>query len=232
MTHMTIRDIITPPEDLDFTSLIDKLSVDIQTLHAIRTTRYLGDRGHVAKAGNLHLAWVYAGNPNDHGRFTNMLRVSPYVFGVLLDLIKDHEVFQNNSNMPQSPVEQQLAVALYRLGRYGNGASLEDVARVAGCSEGSVEAFTNCVFSAIEDLHDLFVRPLTPEEKEAEKIWMDKHLGFKGLWREGWLMYDGTIVVLYARPGLNGQGYYTRKANYGLNLQVCTALRFRFICTF
>ncbi|KAJ7349727.1 hypothetical protein DFH08DRAFT_863010 [Mycena albidolilacea] len=100
MTHMTIRDIITPPEDLDFTSLIDKLSVDIQTLHAIRTTRYLGDRGHVAKAGNLHLAWVYAGNPNDHGRFTNMLRVSPYVFGVLLDLIKDHEVFSYSNLIP------------------------------------------------------------------------------------------------------------------------------------
>jgi hypothetical protein len=86
-----------------------------------------------------------------------MLQVSPYVFGVLLDLIKDHEVFQNNSNMPQSPVEQQLAVALYQLGCYGNGASLKDVACVAGYSEGSVEAFTNRVFSAIEDLHDLFV---------------------------------------------------------------------------
>jgi hypothetical protein len=73
---------------------------------------------------------------------------------------------------------------LYRLGRYGNGASLEDIARVAGFSEGSVEAFTDRVFTAIEDLHDLFVRPLTPEEKEAEKVWMDNHLGFKGLWRE------------------------------------------------
>jgi hypothetical protein len=33
-------------------------------------------------------------------------------------------------------------------------------------------------------------------------------------------MYDGTIVVLHRRPGLNGDAYYTRKANYGLNLQV------------
>ena len=33
-------------------------------------------------------------------------------------------------------------------------------------------------------------------------------------------MYDGTIVVLYAKPGLNGDAYFTRKANYGLNLQV------------
>jgi hypothetical protein len=33
-------------------------------------------------------------------------------------------------------------------------------------------------------------------------------------------MYDGTIVVLYAKPGLNGDAYYTRKENYGLNVQV------------
>ncbi|KAF7377320.1 DDE Tnp4 domain-containing protein [Mycena sanguinolenta] len=187
---MVMRDLIMPPETQDFATLVDKLSVDIQTLAAIRKTRYLRPRTHVAKAGNLHLAWVYAGNPNDHGRFVNMLRVSPYVFEVILDLIKDHDVFTNNSNVPQTPVDQQLAVALYRLGRYGNAASLEDIARVAGCSE------------------------------EVEKVWMDKHLGFKGLWREGWLMYDGTIVVLYAKPGMNGQGYYTRKANYGLNVQI------------
>ena len=49
---------------------------------------------------------------------------------------------------------------------------------------------------------------------------MDEHLGFRGTWREGWLMYDGTIVVLYKKPGLNGDAYYTRKGNYGLNAQV------------
>jgi hypothetical protein len=217
---MVMRDLIIPPETQDFATLVDKLSVDIQTLAAIRNKRYLRPRGHVAKAGNIHLAWVYAGNLEDHGRFTNMLRVSPYVFEVILDLIEDHEVFSNNSNIPQTPVDQQLAVALYGLGRYGNAASLEDVARVAGCSEGSVENFTNRVFTAIESLHDAFVRPLTPEEKETEKGWIDEHLGFKGLWREGRLMYDGSIIVLYAKPGMNGQGYYTRKANYGLNVQV------------
>lgn len=85
---------------------------------------------------------------------------------------------------------------------------------------GSVEKFTDWCFDAIESLHDLFVRKLTPEEKEREKQWMDEHLGFRGTWRDGWIMYDGTIVVLYHKPGLNGDAYYTRKANYGLNAQV------------
>ncbi|KAG2338222.1 hypothetical protein BDR05DRAFT_978242 [Suillus weaverae] len=98
------------------------------------------------------------------------------------------------------------------MGHYGNGASLEDIAHYAGISaplisEGSVEKFTEQCFTAIEALHDAFVCLPTREEKEAEKCW-------------GWVMYDGTIVVLYAKPGLNGDAYFTRKVNYGLNLQI------------
>ena len=45
-------------------------------------------------------------------------------------------------------------------------------------------------------------------------------MGFKGFWHEGWLLYDGTIVMLFAHPSFEGNAYYTCKANYGLNLQV------------
>ncbi|KAF9043878.1 hypothetical protein BDZ89DRAFT_943491 [Hymenopellis radicata] len=149
-----------------------------------------------------------------------MLRVSPEVFDILLVLIRDHPVFQNNSNNPQAPVQEQLAVTLFRLGRYGNGASVCDVARTSGISEGSVMNYTDRCLEAIESLHDLFVRPLTTEEKEHEKEWIDQQLGFVGAWRDGWIMYDGTIVVLYKRPELHGDAYYTRKSNYGLNVQI------------
>ena len=57
---------------------------------------------------------------------------------------------------------------------------------------------------------------------------MDKHLGFVGTWQDGWVMYDGTIVVLYAKPGLHGDAYYTCKANYGLNVQVSTTWDYRY----
>ena len=66
----------------------------------------------------------------------------------------------------------------------------------------------------------MVICPLTQEEKEIEKQWIDAHVGFRGLWREGWVMYDGTIVVLHERPGFNGDAYFTRKSNYGLNVQV------------
>lgn len=220
LLHMVLRDIIQPPEDEDLTS---QIQLDLTVLEGIRQTRYLRPRPMVKKSGNLHLVWEYSQNVEDHGRFTNMLRVSPHVFEFLYTLIKDHPVFTNNSNNPQAPVDVQLAVTLYCMGRYGNGASLEDIARVAGCSEGAVELFTERCFDAIKSFHDIFVRPLTPEEKEQEKEWIDQQVGFQGLWREGWIMYDGTIVVLYQKPGENGESYYTRKANYGLNVQVSLA---------
>jgi len=216
---MVLRDILLPPDD-NIEQPSENLQFDLTVLEAIQATRCLRGWPEVAKCGNLHLAWEYAQDPHNHKCFINMLRVSPHVFDFILTLIKDHPVFFNNSHVLQTPVDVQLAITLYHMGRFGNGASLEDIAWTAGCSEGSVEEFTDHCFGAIESLHDMFVRPLTDEKKEKEKEWMDQQLGFKGLWREGYLMYDGTIIVVYAKPGLNGDAYYNHKANYGLNAQV------------
>jgi hypothetical protein len=216
---MVTRNLYTPPPD--FQTTCQQFDFDVQFLLLILGTRYInGHRHNVLKFGNLHLAWEFARDPADHHRFISILRVTPQVFFVILSLIEDHPVFSNDSNHGQTSVETQLAVTLYRMGCYGNGASVEEVARMAGCSEGSVENYTERCLLAIEGLHNLFVRKLTNQEKEIEKEWLDENLGFRGLWREGYLMYDGTIVVLYRKPGLNGDAYYTRKSNYGLNVQV------------
>lgn len=213
-----MRNTISPSDDL--LEAIQRLQQDMEILSAIKNTRYLRARTHVPKQGNLHVLWEYASDPAQHDRFTQMVRLSPTSFSVLLHLIEDHPVFHNNSNNAQKPVEVQLATTLFRMGRYGNAASLEDIARITGSSEGDIENCTARCFTAIESLHDLFVRPLTSAEKEVEKQWIDQHLGFKGLWREGWVMYDGTIIVLFEKPGYEGDAYYTRKGNYGLNAQV------------
>ena len=96
-----------------------------------------------------------------------------------------------------------------------------------GYSEGAVELFTQQCFQAIGSLHGHFVHPLTPAEKEVEKQWIDDKVGFWGLWREGWVMYDGMITPLHTKPGYNGDAYYTCKSNYRLNIQVicCDCLR-------
>jgi len=201
--------------------LAANLLVDLEILHTIRNTRYLLPRTPIPKHSNLHLVREYSQDVLFQDRFESMLRVSPYVYEVLINLISNHPVFQNQSHNQQTPVWIQLAITLYRLGHYGNSASVRDVSQNFGFSEGAVEKFTQRCFTVLESLHDDVVRPLTQEEKEVEKQWIDAHIGFRGLWREGWVMYDGTIVVLHERPGFNGDAYFTRKSNYGLNAQAC-----------
>lgn len=221
---MLVRMVFIPPvEDVgeQASLLIANLLVDLEILLKLRNTRYILPRTPVPKHSNLHLIREYAQDALFQNRFESMLRVSPYVYEVLINLLSDHVVFQSPSRMPLTPVWIQLAITLYRLGHYGNAASVRDVAQNFGFSEGAVEKFTRRCFTALESLHNSVVRELTPEEREVEKEWVDAHVGFRGLWREGWVMYDGTIVVLHERPGFNGDAYFTRKSNYGLNVQVC-----------
>src|SRR6201996_8706839 len=209
------------------TTLLDTFRI----LHHITTTRYLQPRHHIIKIGQLELLTAFSQSETDLNQFLRIVRISPFVFNSIVDMIEHDPVFQNNSQNEQTPVDVQLAVTLYRMGRYGNGASLEDVAQFAGIGKGTVVDFTRRCFTAIEHLHPLFVRALTPDEKEHEKKWIDRHLGFRGLWRNGYLMYDGTIVPLAEKPAQNGHAYYTRKANYGLNAQVSGYFLVHF-CTF
>ena len=204
----------------DFEQLCKTLQNDVQVLHAIQNTQYLKPRSRVPRIGNLESVWEYAKDPAFHTHFESMLRVSPLIFDVILNLIKDHPVFHSNSNVPQTGVKFQLTITLYRLGHYGNAASVGDIAGNFGYSEGAIELFTRRCFQAIESLRVHFVRPLTVAEKEVEKQWVNGKVGFQGLWREGWVMYDGTIIPLHTKPDYNGDAYYTRKSNYGLNVQV------------
>ncbi|KIK71813.1 hypothetical protein PAXRUDRAFT_92273, partial [Paxillus rubicundulus Ve08.2h10] len=149
-----LRAVSHPPETLE--DLRQELNLDIGCILAVCQTRYLQGQPPVLKSGSLHLAWEYAQSTSDHHSFINMLCVSPEVFQVILSLIEDHPVFFNNSGNAQEAIEVQLGVTLYRMDQYGNGASLEDIAHFAGCSEAT--------------------------EKEQEKCWVDGHLGFKGTW--------------------------------------------------
>ncbi|KAF8577569.1 hypothetical protein K439DRAFT_1649067 [Ramaria rubella] len=86
------------------------------------------------------------------------------------------------------------------MGHFGNGASVQDLARIAGISEGSVEWYTQCCQQALLAHHDWFVRMLTPEEKEVEKRWIEEQSSCLG-WQEG-------------------DAYWHQKCNYGINAQI------------
>ncbi|KAF8802705.1 hypothetical protein BYT27DRAFT_7111618, partial [Phlegmacium glaucopus] len=111
LISMMAQDLFTPPENLEKAAELFKKDTEIIGL--LEETHYLNGRHPVPKQGNLNLAWEYSKNPEDHHQFIQMLRVSPLVFQVLLELIEDHPVFQNGSNNSQTPVEHQLAVTLF-----------------------------------------------------------------------------------------------------------------------
>ena len=70
-----------------------------------------------------------------------MLYILPHIFDFILDLIKDHSVFHNNSNNEQTLVYIQLAVTLFYFGHCGNAASIKDIAQEAGCLKEAVEKY-------------------------------------------------------------------------------------------
>lgn len=134
LLSMATRDIFLPPENLEEYTL--NLQKNLELIALLKETRHLNNCPPVPKLGNIDLTCEFAQDPAHHQHFVNMLHVSPLVFLTVLDLIEDHHVFKNDTNLGQTPVEQQLAVTLYQMGRYGNGASVEDIARAAGYSEG------------------------------------------------------------------------------------------------
>ena len=108
---MATRDIFSPPKNLEDYSL--NLQKDLEIIALLEETHYLNKCPPVPKCGNIDLAWEFSQDPAHHHCFVNMLHVTPLIFLTTLDLIEDHSVFKSDTNLGQTPVEQQLAVTLF-----------------------------------------------------------------------------------------------------------------------
>lgn len=170
------------------------------------------------KASQLYLLDHWA----DHNlrTFRAKLRVNPTTFKQLLELLKDHHIFYNNSNSPQLPIEVQLAIYLARAGHYGNGSSVVEIATWAGVSVGLVRKATVRVMIALISLHNIAIRLPTDTEKEASKQWVEDSLKCPE-WRNGFVTVDGTKFPLFLRPGLHGDAWFDKNKDYSADAQVC-----------
>ncbi|KAJ7050206.1 hypothetical protein C8F01DRAFT_1264288 [Mycena amicta] len=102
----------------------------------IETTRVLHPNI-VHKLSQLHLV-LELYKHHDEKCFRRNLRISPATFDAILSKIDTHHVFLSEGPREQFPVDKQLAIALFRLGHFGNAASVESVAQWAGVSAGLV----------------------------------------------------------------------------------------------
>jgi hypothetical protein len=146
----------------------------------------------------------------------------PETFDSLVEKIRDHYIFLSEGSASQMPVDQQLAIALFRFGHFGNSASVESVAQWAGVSAGMVVNATRRVMVAFLDHHDKIIRWPNAQMKEEAKEWVEA--ASCAAWRDGWLFVDGTLVPLAEKPAFHGETYFDRKSNYSLNVQVCAVL--------
>lgn len=212
----------SPEEDVSPLDATTRMSRRVRkTIDEWHRNRYEVPRNqnHRPPGSLLHTLTVYKHHRPDH--FRRDLRVTPATFDALHARIAPDPIFSNNSNNEQMPVDHQLAIALFRFGHSGNGASVARVAAWAGYSTGAVLHATKRVMIALlrrDVQREVFTFP-TAEEKEEAKKWVESQ-SCKA-WRGGWLMVDGTLIPLYARPYWYGESYFDRKSNYSLNFQVC-----------
>jgi len=138
--------------------------------------------------------------------FRQMARMDQISFLKLLQKIEDHGVFRNESVAPQELVWVQLAVALNRLGCYGNGNSIGRVARFSGISNGSVWNYTRRVITAILSLTDDYIYwPDAEKRIRIRERFYTKH----GL-RNCVGIVDGTPVIFAQRPAVDGETFFDR----------------------
>ena len=171
----------------------------------------------VHKLSQLYLVLVLY-KEDDHKRFRRNLRVNPETFDELINRIEDNPVFTSDGPQDQMPLDEQLAITLFRFGHHGNAASVEAIAQWAGTSAGMVVNATRRVITAFLTLHDTVIRWPSAREKENAKEWVEAATCVA--WRNGCIFVDGTLVPLAEKPGYHGEAYFDRKSNYSLNVQV------------
>lgn len=193
----------------------------LDTVAELYSQRYLNARDPITKSNTTLHILLTDWKLNHPDIFRSYLHINPPCFDALVLAIQDEDVFHNNSNNAQMPVEQQVAIALYRFGHFGNAASTMKVALWAGVGFGTVPLVTGRVMKAIcsDRFRRSAVRWSSAEAKEVAKGWVEENSC--PAWRDGWCMVDGTLVPLFMRPAFYGNNWFDRKSNYSLNVQVC-----------
>ncbi|KAG2227872.1 hypothetical protein INT45_002110 [Circinella minor] len=100
-----------------------------ELLDEISSQRYLDRSQKVSRAPS----WIDTlFNELDDERFTQEARMSKDAFNMILDKIKNNPIFVSSGSKPQKPVLLKLLVTTRRLGFYGNGARIGNIAKYYG----------------------------------------------------------------------------------------------------
>ncbi|PLW42860.1 hypothetical protein PCASD_07225 [Puccinia coronata f. sp. avenae] len=149
----------------------------------LKKRRYMKERVRIIRAPNIG-SFLF---DLDEACFKQEFRMTQHSFYQLLDEIKSHPVFHNQSNIPQRPVKDQLMVTLKRMGTFGN-------------------------VEAILSLQSKYV--CWPDVHGRQEI--SSHIGSYTGFKQCVGFVDGTLFPLDEKPSVDSQDYYSRKGSYGL----------------
>ncbi|XP_049306164.1 uncharacterized protein LOC125776685 [Bactrocera dorsalis] len=151
----------------------------------------------------------------DDTRLKQMLRVDRFQFTHLVGLIKTDEVFNRLHSCKQFSIELQVAVVLYRLGAYGENASIRKIASIFGIGDGStIGVITERVFKAFQRLERKII--FWPDYAERNLIVSQT---FNELpYCIGYV--DGTEIALAEAPVHNHTTYFSKNRRYSIKAQV------------
>ncbi|KAG0643689.1 hypothetical protein HOY80DRAFT_879854, partial [Tuber brumale] len=150
-------------------------------------------------------------------------------FNVLLNHIRNDQIFKNNVQNPQVPPAIQLAITLYFLGLYG-GSTVRCAAQW-GIGEVTTRLYCNRTISTLVRLQPQLVKWAIPERLEFGRMRMGVEAGSRFPGCVGFV--DGMDMILCYESSYYGEIYFNRKKQYALNLDgICNSKhKFRFVTT-
>ncbi|GMF43104.1 unnamed protein product [Phytophthora fragariaefolia] len=120
----------------------------------VESCRYLEGHDHFLKSIEFRESGIQSLTPKDFRQTTHVNHAS--FFRILLDT-DNNDSFHNNSDCGQAPFWLHLAVALDRLGNYGNGVSLGRTKTLWGTGDGTYALYTARVSLALKELAAAYV---------------------------------------------------------------------------
>ncbi len=192
-------------------------------IHHIQTIRYLYPREIFPKSTAIIDICLNINRYKRPKEFRRYARMSPYLFGLLVEQLETQPVFFNNLSNGESQilVDRQLLTTLIRMGSYGNAASLAKIGDLCEMGKGIVDKVCRPVLTAIQNsiLKTTHVRWPVSAEREEAKRWIEEQVSMSE-WRNGFCIVDGTLIPLYQKPSYYGETSFDWKCNYSINIQI------------
>ena len=203
----------------DDNSLEDMIDLHyLKKLKHVSSRRYL-DGSRLTYRKRTNFDWDDCLNENSQNyndnEFLYTFRMNRESFKIIVNLIKDNQVFHKVGKKKQRPVEHQLLVFLFRIGKRGSAGSHKYVAQHFGIGVGTVKSYVDQVVKALVSLKDDFV--YWPDENERDE--MKARLSLQG-WPDCVGIIDGTHVGLETKPLKYHECYFNRKSFYSINVTI------------